>query len=140
MLKNINIYFILALVIILFLVLFISFVFHIFPTKNTSKYVTFNIEYYKNNSKYTAIIIEPRKHKALSFVLQNFLENLNNDWNIIICHGNQNETFVDNIIKNDLHKYINRITKINLKIDQWKIHKIFQSYNYKRKQKKYDIH
>ena len=32
------------------------------------------------NNKYTAIIVEPRKHIALEFVLNNFLENLNNDW------------------------------------------------------------
>ena len=34
----------------------------------------------ENNAKYTAIIIEPRTHKALEFVLNNFLENLNDDW------------------------------------------------------------
>jgi hypothetical protein len=31
------------------------------------------------SSKYTAVIIEPRQHKALQFVLNNFLENLNDE-------------------------------------------------------------
>jgi hypothetical protein len=45
----------------------------------------------KNRNKYTALIIEPRKHKALEFVLKNFLENLSNEWSIIIFHGNLNK-------------------------------------------------
>lgn len=66
---------------------------------------------------YTAIIVEPRQHKALVFVLENFLENLSHEWNVIIFHGNKNETFLDNIIKNNLSSYKSRIKKINLKVD-----------------------
>jgi hypothetical protein len=51
-------------------------------------------------SKYTAIIIEPREHKALSFVLNNFLSNLSNDWSFIIFHGNKNSEYVKNIVNN----------------------------------------
>ena len=47
---------------------------------------------------YTAIIVEPRKHKALPFVLQNFTENLNEDWNFIIYHGTENKSMVKSII------------------------------------------
>jgi hypothetical protein len=61
------------------------------------------------NKKYTAVIVEPRKHKALEFVLKNILENLNNDWNILIIHGNLNKEFIEDIIKNTLSKYKNRI-------------------------------
>lgn len=71
----------------------------------------------KNKSKYTAIIIEPRKHKALQYVVNNILENLNNDWNVIIYHGTNNYDFVINIINNKLIKYKNRITLKNLKVD-----------------------
>lgn len=67
--------------------------------------------------QYTAVIIEPRKHKALSFVLNNFLTNLSNEWNIIIMHGNQNEEYVNNIINNDLSDSMNRITTLNLNVD-----------------------
>jgi hypothetical protein len=49
-------------------------------------------------NKYTAVIIEPREHKALSFVLKNFLENLSDEWNIIIMHGNNNAKFINNIL------------------------------------------
>jgi hypothetical protein len=72
-------------------------------------------------SKYTAIIIEPRKHKALEFVLDNFLENLNNDWNIIIYHGTNNIEYLQNIINTKLQKYKNRITTRNLNVDNLSI-------------------
>lgn len=69
-------------------------------------------------SKYTAIIIEPRKHKALSFVLNNFLTNLSDDWSIIIFHGNANIDYVKNIVENLEQKYKNRILNlINLNVD-----------------------
>ena len=38
--------------------------------------------------KYTAIIIEPREHKALNYVLTNFYNNLSDEWQIIVFHGN----------------------------------------------------
>jgi len=65
--------------------------------------------------KYTAIIIEPRKHKALSFVLKNFLENLSEEWDFIVFHGSSNKAFVREIVKTDLALYKNRITLVNLK-------------------------
>ena len=67
--------------------------------------------------KYTAVIVEPREHKALSFVLNNFLENLSDEWNIIIMHGNKNISYIQNIIQTDLKKYVNRIKMINLNVD-----------------------
>lgn len=73
-------------------------------------------------SKYTAIIVEPRKHRALSFVLHNFLHNLSDEWNIIIFHGNQNIEFIDAILKNELQQYIHRISLENLHVDNLSIH------------------
>jgi len=68
-------------------------------------------------NKYTAIIVEPRKHAALLFVLTNFLKNLRNEWNIIIFHGISNSDYVNNIISNKLHDYKDRISTINLNIN-----------------------
>ena len=52
---------------------------------------------------YTAIIVEPRKHKALSFVLQNFLKNLpEEEWSFIIFHGNKNLDYINYILENDI--------------------------------------
>jgi hypothetical protein len=79
------------------------------------------IDYYDNVNKYTAIIIEPRSHKALELVLTNFLENLSDEWNIIIMHGNNNISYIDNIINNNLTQYKNRIKMINLNIDNLSI-------------------
>jgi len=68
-------------------------------------------------NKYTAIIVEPRKHAALFFVLDIFLKNLTNEWNIIIFHGISNNEYVNNIISNKLHHYKDRISTINLNIN-----------------------
>ena len=76
-------------------------------------------ESFKNNAEYTAVIIEPREHKALKFVLENFIENLSNEWNIIIFHGNKNKEFILDILNNSdiLKDNIDRITLINLNVD-----------------------
>lgn len=49
-------------------------------------------------TEYTAVIVEPRKHPALSFVLQNVVTQLPNDWKILIFHGTQNGEFVKQIL------------------------------------------
>jgi hypothetical protein len=71
-------------------------------------------EKYTTKYKYTAIIVEPREHKALDFVLYNFFTNLSDKWNFIIFHGNNNKKFVNNIIENNLYQYKDRITLKNL--------------------------
>ena len=71
---------------------------------------------------YTAIIVEPRKHRALFFVLNNFLENLNDDWNIIIFHGNLNIDYINNIINNKLSKYKKRIALVNLCVNNMTVY------------------
>lgn len=48
---------------------------------------------------YTAVIIEPRQHKALSFVIHNILENLPDEWCILVFHGNENKDFVEEILQ-----------------------------------------
>jgi len=65
----------------------------------------------------TAVIIEPRKHKALYFVLNNFLENLSDDWNIIIFHGNLNKEYINTIINHALPQYKHRLSLINLNVN-----------------------
>jgi hypothetical protein len=64
---------------------------------------------------YTAIIIEPRRHAALQFVLDNFLTNLSDEWNIVVCHGTENIQYLTDIV-NTLHMYKNRITLVNLHV------------------------
>jgi Protein of unknown function (DUF5672) len=58
-----------------------------------------HIEPFYNAQQYTAIIVEPRKHKALEFVISNFLQNLDDNWNVILFHGTDNETFAQEIAK-----------------------------------------
>jgi hypothetical protein len=66
---------------------------------------------------YTAIIIEPRQHKALPFVLENFLNNLSEDWSFIIFHGINNLEFIIDIINDKLSKHIHRIKLMNLNVN-----------------------
>jgi len=62
--------------------------------------------------KYTAIIVEPRKHKAIEFVLKNALECLNDDWSIVLFHGNLNKDYVTNIVK-----HLPRIQLVHLPVN-----------------------
>lgn len=63
--------------------------------------------------KYTAVIVEPRCHKALGFVLENFFQNLSDEWSFIIFHGTENDGFCRDVVK-DLNSY-NRVVKyVNL--------------------------
>jgi len=69
------------------------------------------------NGMYTAVIVEPRQHKAMELVMKNFTDNLDERWNFIIFHGNQNEEFVRNIINDKLPNQSHRIKLINLNVD-----------------------
>lgn len=78
--------------------------------------------YFKNkkegmNERRTAIIIEPREHKALPFVLKNFCKNLDDNWDIIIVHGTNNEIFVKNIITNDIKNNNHNMEFVNLGVE-----------------------
>jgi hypothetical protein len=76
--------------------------------------------------KYTAVIIEPRCHKALRFVLENFFTNLSDEWSFIIFHGTENEDFCKNvvqeinIIQQRAVKFVNLHEK-NLNVDQYNL-------------------
>ena len=81
------------------------------------------VNFVNKNSIYTAIIIEPRKHRALELVLVNFINNLDYRWNIIIFHGNKNVNYTKNIIDNNpvLMTNKHRIKLINLNVDNLSI-------------------
>ena len=62
--------------------------------------------------KYTAIIIEPRKHAAIEFVLKNALKCLSDEWSIVFFHGNHNGDYVRDIVKD-----LDRIQLVHLPVD-----------------------
>ena len=70
---------------------------------------------------YSAIIVEPRRHKALSFVLHNFLTNLSDEWEIIVFHGNKNLEYIRAILDTTLSEYKSRIRLHNLNVDDLRI-------------------
>ena len=85
------------------------------PVESSKKYKTFTYETSSpNTGKYTAVIVEPRQHAAMQFVLNNFMTNLDNDWNFVIFHGTENENYVKDIIDIHLSTYKNRITLVNM--------------------------
>jgi hypothetical protein len=65
---------------------------------------------------YTALIVEPRKHPALQFVLKNFLENLDERWNFLVFHGNENEQWLRATINSEFSLDNNRIQLNNLNV------------------------
>ena len=65
----------------------------------------------------TAIIVEPRKHRALGFVVRNVLENLPENWNVRIFHGTLNKSFVEELLAGELLPSRSRITLENLGVD-----------------------
>ena len=76
-----------------------------------------NIENNTTTYKYTAIIVEPRKHKALEFVLNNICDCLTDEWRIILFHGKNNDEYAVEIVGRLNTTYNNRISLVNLYVD-----------------------
>ena len=71
-----------------------------------------------------AVIVETRKHKALQFVLNNFMSNLPNDWKLQIFHGYDNNDYVSEVVKsnkilNDRVVYLNDLNVGELNHDSY---------------------
>jgi len=66
---------------------------------------------------YTAIIIEPRKHAALKFVLKNALECLSDSWDIVFFHGILNAEFAAELVASFPEHERRRIQTVNLKLE-----------------------
>tara|TARA_X000001382_G_scaffold24809_1_gene15419 strand:- start:1373 stop:2176 length:804 start_codon:yes stop_codon:yes gene_type:complete len=65
--------------------------------------------------KKIAFLTEPRKHKALEFVLQNFISVLPSDWKIQVNHGVQNLDYLKSIIdKNEVISNSNSAGRLSL--------------------------
>lgn len=75
--------------------------------------------------KYTAIIIEPRKIKALEFVLHNICDCLSNEWKIIFFHGTNNIEYGSKIVEKLNKQFENRISMVNLNVDDLYGHVVY---------------
>lgn len=82
-----------------------------------------NTEPFETDEKYTAVIVEPREHAALEFVLTNFLENLPENWRVLVMHGTKNHKFVEHIIDEKLAGYKSRIQLHDLQVENLTIQK-----------------
>ena len=70
---------------------------------------------------YTAVMVEPRKHGAMEFVLKNFLENLDARWGFMIFHGTTNKEWLE-VIVSKFPDHTKRIQLVNLGIASMDIH------------------
>ena len=66
---------------------------------------------------YTAIIIEPRKHAALEFVLKNALECLPDSWRIVFFHGVLNAVFAAELVGSFPDQDQQRIQLVRLEVE-----------------------
>ena len=66
---------------------------------------------------HTAIIIEPRKHAALEFVLKNMLTCLPNTWKLVFFHGSLNKTFAEELFNSLEECQKNRLQLVDLQIE-----------------------
>jgi hypothetical protein len=66
---------------------------------------------------YTAIIVEPRKHAALGFVLKNALECLPETWRIILFHGTLNAEFTAELVGAFTEQERQRIQLVRLDVE-----------------------
>lgn len=81
----------------------------------------------------TAIIIEPRKHNALEYVLQNFYANLDESWSFIIFHGNKNFEYVQEILEKNREIWnLCRFRMIHLHVDDLKKNTEYSSIFYNK--------
>lgn len=80
----------------------------------------------KSNSNttgiYTALMIEPRQHPAMRFVLNNFLETLDSRWNFIVYHGTDNEEWLKNLLENEFASSLHRITLGRINVSNLNLH------------------
>lgn len=63
---------------------------------------------------YTAVFIEPRIHKALHLVLNDFLTKLDERWGFVIFHGTKNHNHLLELIDTHFSQHKHRINLINL--------------------------
>lgn len=66
-----------------------------------------------------AVIIEPRKHKALSFVIKNALSVLDKSWDIYFYHGTTNEEFARSVLPRNNRLHYRSVNKSNLTPNQY---------------------
>lgn len=104
---------------IIIIIIFLILIYVIYLNRIKIKINDLEESFSNNNERYTAVIIEPRTHKALEFVLENFIENLSYKWDFIIFHGNLNKDYILNILNQNhiLKDNMNRIKLINLNVD-----------------------
>ena len=66
---------------------------------------------------YTVVLIEPRKHTALNYVIRNALDNLDERWDLLIFHGTNNKIYLDKIIEGLTDSQKKRISFRDLGVD-----------------------
>ena len=69
------------------------------------------------DEEFTAVIIEPREHRALGFVLKNALDNLDGRWTVKVFHGRGNKGLLDTLLANELAEHAGRVVLEDMGVD-----------------------
>jgi hypothetical protein len=68
-----------------------------------------------HENKYTAVMIEPREHPAMEFVLKNFNDHLSDEWKFVVFHGTKNKEYTKSICEKVFKP--DRIKLVNLGVE-----------------------
>jgi len=66
-------------------------------------------KFWKPGEQFTAVLVEPRRHRAVPFVIRNILENLDSRWNVQFFHGTKNGSWARRILGEVLREFPGRI-------------------------------
>jgi hypothetical protein len=88
------------------------YIWKVFKENYFEKISKLNIKNIPYESEYTVVMVEPRKHEDMKYVLRNVMHMCDGNWALHIFHGNKNETYIKEIVKN-----WGRIHFHNLKVD-----------------------
>lgn len=86
-----------------------------------------NINFNKNENANAIVIVEPRKHKLLKQVIDNFHNIIDKSWDLYVFHGKSYKEFAYDAIKNvkDRNKFLIELDTDNLNANEY--NKLFKN-------------
>jgi hypothetical protein len=93
--------------------------FDVFVTQNSSFVLAYPARSVHPDYKYSLVIVEPRKHANFEFVCKTMLRFTNENWGLHVFHGNQNEEFVKNALKEVSNVIYTNLNVHNLSINDY---------------------
>ena len=92
-----------------------------FFEKTKDVVLNYKVRDIKDNCEFYGVIVEPRCHPCLEYVIKNFLRFTNDKWGLHVFHGVKNESFIKDLFKNIENIIYTNINKDNLSIEEYNI-------------------